>query len=505
MYFMKRALKYIKNKKGKTLLLGIIFLIIANFVLAGLLVYNATVKAQEQTRESIGAEVKYIIDNEKIIGDSSKGVLNKEDSSILKASFMGGIVTSEKLTEKGGPTYTNIMKVVDSEYVDSYDISISFEADSQQLEAYTQDTGGANTSNHIFDIKLFSAVEPTDFSNGNAELVEGEFPSIDKINSGENVVLVEETVASNNNLKIGDTITTTVSVLDYEDVELELKIVGIYKTNEEVEQRLIGRGGASLLPQNRLYVPFNILKSIGLSDEELDNLLITSNVINLKDPLYTDDYKLEAENKIKFNYGKLDANDALYNSLMGPIEKLGVIAKIMVIIIAVAGAAIIGLITALTVNERKEEIGIMLAVGESKIKIVVQFVIEVTIIAIIAFLLSSFTGSVIGEEISSAVLESDIINDSSNDKGFMMKPVGQISVVSGKSSKIKDNQFNISVDNKQKNDKLSLEDNKVDINFDITALIQLFGLGLLMSIISTIIPSLYVMRFNPKQILINRT
>ncbi|GMQ61898.1 ABC transporter permease [Vallitalea sp. AN17-2] len=506
MYFMKRALKYIKNKKGKTLLLGIIFLIIANFVLAGLLVYNATVKAQEQTRISIGADVNYIIDNEGIIEDSLKGVLNKDDSSIIRASFMGGVTTSEKLTEKGGPTYSNIMKVVDSEYVDSYDISLSFEADIQQLESYTQDTGGANASNHIFDIKLFSDVAPSDFDNGSAELVEGEFPSIDQINSGENVVLVEETIASNNNLKIGDTITNTVSVLDYEDVELELKIVGIYKTNEEVDQRLIGRGGASLLPQNRLYVPFNILKSIGLSDEELEHLLITSNVIHLKDPLYTDEYKIEAENKIKFNYGKLDANDDLYDSLMGPIEKLGVIAKIMVIIIAVAGAAIIGLITALTVNERKEEIGIMLAVGESKIKIVMQFVIEVTIIAIIAFILSSFTGSVIGEKISSTVLESDIISSSdNNNRGFMMRSAGQFSMGNSKSVNTRGNQVDMNTNRTQKNDKLSLENNKVDINFDITALIQLFGLGLLMSIISTIIPSLYVMRFNPKQILINRT
>lgn len=472
MYFIKRALKYIKNKKGKTLLLGIIFLIIANFILAGLLVYNATVKAQEQTRISIGADVNYIIDFDGIIEDSERGVLNNNDISVIKSAFSGGIITSEKLTQKGSPTYSNIMKVVDSEYVASYDFSISFEAEIEELDQYSQDTT-VNPSNHTFDIKLFEALEPLAFKNKNAQLIEGRFATIKEIQSGANKILIEENIASINNLQIGDTITMTTSMLDYQDVDIDCEIIGIYQANEEVDQRMVGKGGNSLLPQNRIYAPFNIVSAIGLNEEEKNNLLITSNVISLKDPLYTDAYKKETEDKLEFKYGRLDANDDLYNSLMGPIKTLGTIARIMVIIIIVAGASIIGLITALTVNERKEEIGIMLAVGESKIKIVTQFAIEVIIIAIIAFILSSFTGSIIGEKISTAVLESDIVQSNESKA-------------------------------KQKNAKL-LEEKEIDISVDIDVLVELFSLGLLLSIISTIIPSLYVMRFNPKQILMNRT
>ncbi|GKX29518.1 putative ABC transporter permease YclI [Vallitalea longa] len=492
MYFIKRALKYIKHKKGKTLLLGIIFLIIANFVLAGLLVYNATVKAQQQTRESIGADVKYIIDNEGIISDSERGVINKDDYSIMKTAFSGEVTSVEKYTDKGAPTYANFMNVVDSTYVDDYDLSISFQCDINDLNSYTTDTD-VSDSGHTFDIKLFGAVEPMDFEEGNAELVEGNLATMEEISSGEGVVLVEENVASINNLQIGDTITATASILDYENIEIELKIIGIYKTNEQVDQRMAFKGSSSLIPQNRLYVPFNIVNDMGLTQEEMDNLLLSSNVIHLKDPIYVEDYKTEAEQKVKLVYGSLDANDDLYNSLIGPIEKLGVIAKIMVIIIAIAGAAIIGLITALTVNDRKEEIGIMLAVGESKAKIVIQFVIEVTIIAVIAFVLSSFTGSIIGENISSVILDSEIVSDDTSNNNMMnMKMIGRMG--------------NINI-NQMGNDKLNKlsQEQKVDINFDINVLLELFGLGLLMSIISTIIPSLYVMRFNPKQILINRT
>ncbi len=383
------------------------------------------------------------------------------------------------------------MKVVDSEYVASYDMTVSMDIEAEALTQYTQGTNG-NGESHTFDMKLFADVNPMDFADENSVLIDGRLATREEIDSGESVVLVEENVASINNLQIGDTISVSASPLDYENVSLELQIIGIYKSEGAVDQKMISRGGNATLPQNRLYVPFNIIKSIGFTQSEMDHMLIPDNVIRITDPLFIDDYKDVAEQQLTLKYGNFDANDALYNSIMGPIEKLGSIAKIMVIIIAIAGASIIGLITALTVNERKEEIGIMLAVGESKVKIVTQFVLEVTVIALITFMLSSFTGSIIGDKVSATVLDSDMLGTTQQDSmQIKMFTPGR-------------NMGNRAIMPTNKTTGTMVQKQDINTKLNISVLLQLFGLGLLLSIISTILPSLYVMRFNPKQILINR-
>lgn len=494
MYFIKRALKYLRNKKGKTLLLGIIFLVIANFVLAGLLVQNASKKAQDQTRISIGADINYIMNYDGLMNDVERGVLDYEELVDMKTAMGQGVVHSTKFTEGGAPTYSNFIKVVDSEYVENYDMGISYEVSTEDLRQYTLDTSAQNSGSGTtaFDVKLFVASEPKVFTDENAELVSGRYASTEEINSGSNVILIEENIAQLNSLRLGDTLTLSTSILEYQDVDIDYEIIGIYRSLEEINTRIAAKGGNSLLPQNRFYIPFNALQSIGMEKSEIDNILITSNVISLKDPLYIDAFKQEARGKIELKYGRLDANDALYSRLMGPIESLGYISKILVVIIAVAGALIIGLITALTVNERQEEIGILLAVGESKLKIVSQFVLEVTLMALIAFTLSSFTGSYLGENISDAVLGSELLQkqDSAN--------TGK--VYKGKAYNAK------GYSDKQKNvQDIIKNEATVDISLNVTVLFQLLSLGLLLSVLSTVIPSLYVMRFNPKQILSNRS
>ncbi len=71
-------------------MLGIIFLIIANFVLAGLLVYDATVKAQEQTRISIGANINYQLAIEGLLEDNQKRCVEQRGIQWLKSRFYWG-------------------------------------------------------------------------------------------------------------------------------------------------------------------------------------------------------------------------------------------------------------------------------------------------------------------------------------------------------------------------------------------------------------------------------
>lgn len=479
MFFINRAIKYLKRKIGKTALLVVIFLVIANFVLAGLLVQNAAETAQDNTRQSIGADISYITNYSTLMDDVRTGILDRSLVQNQKNSTGGGLLISEDIGLGGGPTLENFNSVIASDYVKSVSYSVALNVTADAISYQSDST--VETSSE-FTIQAYGAQEPEDLLDGNVALIEGRFANDQEIANGTPVIIIEDALAEINHLGLNDTLDIFYTI-DGETVEITHEIIGIYDNLRELSDTSTAFGGASLQYENQIYTPFNIVNSLGYSSDDIQNIVLTNTVIRLNDPEDLEAYRQEAESKIILNYGALDANDDLYESLVGPIESLGLISSILVTIIVVTGGLIIGLITALTVNERKGEIGILLAVGESKLKIVSQFVLEVVLIAVIAFSLSMFTGQFLGENISQSLLDSDLISteDTSSDFGSRRMSLSQ------------------DVDRESAENAAN-----IDISIAPIVLIQMFGLGLTLTIVSTIVPSLYVMRFNPKQILISR-
>jgi len=464
MIFIKRALDYLRKKIGKTILLAIIFMVIANFIIAGLLIQSASNNAQENTRLTIGADIHYVMNFDKIFENYDKGTMSRKEAGKLKQE--SGIVISEVMTENGAPTYNNVSEVVNSDLVSSYYYSNPLTATVEVIETYQIEKNASPSS--TFNIVLYGGDTPIEFADGDMELTSGE------LSKTTTSVVISEDVARSNNLKIGDTIVVEYDGVLTNTVDIEHQITGIYHTNQEISSV----ENPVYLPQNKLYIPITVLKDVGLSDTDFNNIIINQSTIRLKDPSNIDLYRDEVSSRMILDYGMLDANDALYNSLIGPIESIGLITQIFVVSIIITGGFIVGLITALTINDRKSEIGILLAVGETKLKIVLQFILEVVVIAVIAFSLSLFTGQVLGENLSETLLDSEVFGDVEErplqkfDKGFKTDDVSEAASM------------------------------KIALNIKI--IIQIFALGILLTVISTAIPTLYVMRFSPKQILTTR-
>ncbi len=480
MYFLTRAVAYLKKQKSKTILLSVLFFLIANIVLAGLSIQKATETATVLTRQEIGADVVYTV-----------------NSSQLNTDYRNGLIdaTVDKTTLPGIPLVSNANLLLNSEYVSSVDYVASYEATSETLTPYTvtvtattstSSSGGSKIilgtyeDNGDISFRTFSRPEPSDFSDELAVLAEGRFATQDEIDQGAPVVLIEQTLADLNGWIVGDTMTVYPTTDGYEQVAMTYEIIGIYTTQEVVDDRTLSSTPSSLLAQNRLYTPFNTLVTMGLSTEEIDQIILSKAVITLDDPIHVTDYMAAIEGLIPLTYGTIDANDDVYETLAGPIETLGDLSSVMVWIVVIAGALILSLITALTINQRKNEIGILLAIGESKAKIVTQFIVETVLIAVMAFTLSVFSGIQIGQTISTQTL----------DVFLTPEPTVETVVPQGKGSKV-------TVPTE------TIDAPEVDVKLDPLVLIQFFGAGLLVAMISVAIPALYVTRFNPKQILTN--
>ncbi|MBN2876924.1 MAG: ABC transporter permease, partial [Bacilli bacterium] len=359
MYLFNRAFAYIRKQKAKTILLLVLFFIIANIVLAGLSIQSATEAAKILTRQEIGADIIYTFNTSKLNTDFRSGVID---------------ANADRATLEGAPLYQNLDVLLNSDLIQSYDVVSSYEVTTDVWTPYvytasstttTTGTGqgagkaiiGAYTSSGDLSLRTFTRPIPTDFVDETSSLLEGRHATQEEIDTGAYVILIEKTLADLNQIKVGDRIDLTPTLEGYDTNVLAYEVIGIYQSNEILDDRSASMIGSSLLPQNRLYTPFTTLTSMGYSNEDLDNVLLDKAVITLKDPMDVDAYMASVEDKLNLVYGTLSANDAVYEQLAGPIDTLGQMSNVLVLIVVIAGAAILSLITALTINQRKNEIG----------------------------------------------------------------------------------------------------------------------------------------------------
>ena len=213
-------------------------------------------------------------------------------------------------------------------------------------------------------------------------------------------VLVHEALAKKNQWKVGDKV--SLKVLG-EEKGLELFIQGIF-TGKKQEKYT---GMSSDFSENMMFADYTtmtqifgkkklvtILKILVSDSEKLAALKAEMN----KKSVQSEDYEISEEE----------------NQFSGMVESLDVVKQmISVMIMAVIGAGIIvlSLVLILWVRERMYEIGILLAIGCSKMKIMGQFILELVLTSLPAMILAAMLGRVFVGWILGAVLQKESLDN----------------------------------------------------------------------------------------------
>jgi len=332
-------------------------------------------------------------------------------------------------------------------------------------------------------------MENSAFKNGASSLIEGK-PLVNS-DAGKNVAVIDTNLAKLNKLKVGSTIKvgTVAGGKTY-----TLKVIGIYQTadTESTGSGFAIRSMPFAQPYNNVYTDIktaNLLKNgDGTVATGMDSATFTA-----ADPKDIDSLVAQAKAlKIDWTNYSLDANQAAYQSMVGPIQSVASTSLWVVLIVALAGAIILGLLMMLSVKERMFETGVFMAIGESRTKIVMQYVAEVLLIAIVAFSISFFSGQFIAQKAGDMMLNQQIQTieeqkalqqqDGGMGRGRFFGVASQ-SVLRGGTASATEQIKNIDV-------KISTEE-----------MAKTFGLGLLIIFLGTLIPAITVMRFKPKTIL----
>ena len=478
---IKNALLSLKKNIGKTILLFVIIVVITNLVIAGLSIQSATKKSMDQIRSSLGNDVTLSVDFR---------------------NMMKNRKPSEAVSNETSLTTTMADSLKDLKYVKNYNYQISTSANSNSISAVEtasdnsnnqQDTNKPNdqpeqASNQVdFTISANTTMKYLDsFTNNNYKLTKGRLLTTKDQNT--NNCVIETNLASDNDLSVGDTFTITTTVND-ETITQELTIVGIYEIQSTNE---IGSAHFNN-PVNTIYTDLSIGQTLTGSSEN-----ITSAIYYLDDPENAEAFVELAKKKsdIDFDTFSLDANNRLYQQNASSLESMQSFAKMFVWIVVIAGSAILCLILALTIRNRYYEIGVLLSLGQSKVKIIAQQLIEVGLIAVVAFVISLGTGQLTSHYMGN-MLES---SSSSN-----------VMQMSQKGDQPNDNQ-NQSDSNQQKNNTQTKENflgnmmqgpsnQELDVSITGENVIQLAGVTAAICIVSIAVPAAYVLRITPRQIL----
>jgi len=100
-------------------------------------------------------------------------------------------------------------------------------------------------------------------------------------------------------------------------------------------------------------------------------------------------------------------DEASFRRMLAPIDNLREVALTFLVIVLVFGAAIMVLLSAIAIRERKYEIGVLRAMGMKKKKVALCLWIETVIITCICFILGMIAGTVLAQPVSNALWAGD--------------------------------------------------------------------------------------------------
>ena len=403
MNFFKRSWLYLTAKLGKTAILMLVFTAIMVFVLAGLTIRQAAIKATENAKKEVGASVTLSVDRDKMMR-KAMSMANNDGSPLRIEETPVPLEQAEKVSKMKNvkdysfSTSANAaagegVKPITGNADNSAQQGLSGRRPGEEIDE-SKSTVSMNPDFHVTGVNTLSSL-PT-FEDGTAKMINGR--AINEKDKGTNHVNIESQLATANKLTIGSTFT----LKDEDGKKREVKVVGIYKTSKTADaatQRM-----TSLNPANTIYAHYVLTNSFKEGATDKSKQTIDSAVYYLKDPAKMEKFVASASKKLDTDTMTLSANDQAYQHMLTPLNNVASFATNIVILVAVAGVIILSLIVILSIRERRFEIGVLMSLGENKAKIIGQFFIELFVIMLVSVSLAGMTGNVIGNVIGNQLL-----------------------------------------------------------------------------------------------------
>lgn len=263
-----------------------------------------------------------------------------------------------------------------------------------------------------------------DLASRKIEIVEGRNLSEAEIAEGADVTVVSIDMARENRLNLGDTLKFRhqiggVGMFDPVQVigsSYELTIVGFFKANTD---EFFDQNGNIKSIFSTIFVPQAVVEREAIAEADMltgypDEWVYTEKPQSIYPMIILDSadhllsFKAYAQELIGDDTVQVVTAHDAYDSITAPMQVISLIAQYVLVLALAATIMSVTLTVLLFLRDRITEIGIYGALGESKIKTVAQFLIEVVTIAIMAGTLSLLSGQILATNLTQSVVKGQI-------------------------------------------------------------------------------------------------
>ena len=505
---LKRSWLSVRRKLGRTIVLVLIFFIMANLVLAAITIKTAVVAQMSYAKAALGGTVTIQADMDKVRENQKTEMEKGGDRKDIFGQMVRpsvSVETADKIAEY-------------SDYVKDYSYELSAEANSYDMsivESKMPSFGngrvpggfsmrGAEESDDdeavldgditISGINAYAYIDGV--KNEAMEIKDGTYFDEDS----ENGVMVSYEFAELNELKVGDTFELKNI---YTEKKIKLNVVGIYDTSA-------GRADA-----NTLYMNVETAAQF-LSDDDYNDGKYDVDDVNfyMNDSSKAEEFveKINSDfTELAENNLKVSVDTTEYDAMASSIEGVGSFATTILIIVIAAAIVIVALIVTLNVRERRYEMGVLMSLGATKKNILGQIAAELIIVGTVGFALASITGGFLAKTMGQSILDSQIASSAAQSEKNFGRPGAQIGGKSGGQmsggGQMPSTPEGMEMPEEERSEKKSKKPTtqQTNVELDISATpidyLLLFVTGYVVIVLALIVPATNVLRYQPKEIL----
>ena len=378
MNFFNRALKYCWRQRLRSFLLLLTFTLLSTTVLIAISSEKAVEQGTKQIKETVGASVRIELDTN---NQANYGSAEDFGNGASGYTYNGDFIT-EKIVDKISKL-ENVIGYNAKSSEGYWGVPKSFSPFPAMV------TEGLATP---YQAVLNSSLD-TRFLNGTYKLEEGRHIKADD----SYVALISKELADKNNLSVGDTI-EFITETDIDITDTTFKIIGIFSGTEGMSKSAIT---PSDIPANLGYIDMNSLSDL-YDSEGYDFLdVYTHTPEEAKELMETIKNLPEVKGKtFTFNLNSED-----FDLVSTPLSSFGSMVDTTVFVFTIIGVLIVVLLLVLWTRGRKKEIGILLAVGRSKVEIVGQFLTENILITFLSIIVSAGLSIIFADKIGAYIIQ----------------------------------------------------------------------------------------------------
>lgn len=538
MYVVKNALKCVGRSKGRNILIGIIVLVISISACIGLSIRQAAESAKEESLSGMRVTAAISVDRQSMMQEMREG------GGFDPSSFQAGMSELSELSVEEMQVYAQAESVSGFTYTltatlnGSDDLQAVTTSDSAQEEQTGTANGapggpgqefggmgGAKTgggpmgAQGDFTIVGYSGEDAmTDFLNGTCTLTEG---AMFEEGTETAECIISDELAIYNGLAAGDAI--VVENPNLEGETYTLTVAGIYENSASTA----ASGGfmrgfsTSSDPANAIYMSYPALK--GMVDASAANTqtqtdettgIESSTAVRASAAGTYFFADVEAYERFEEEARAMGLSDsytitssdltAFENSLV-PLENLSAMAGYFLLVVLAIGAVILVVLNIFNVRERKYEVGVLTAIGMKKSKVAMQFLCEIFVITLAAVVAGAGIGAVSSVPVTNSLLKNQIQSQQSTNEqremnfgrggGFDMENIGALPSMEG---------LEMPSDEPGGMGRMQNYVSEISSAMNFTVLFQLLAIGVLLTLLASVVSMIFIMRYEPLKILANR-